>query len=44
MCRYVVECQNYGVHGERVRQACWGFLCSGGARELRGRGLKSSTS
>ena len=30
-----VETQNYGTHGERVRDACWGFLCSGGACELR---------
>lgn len=29
------ESQDYGVHGERVRKACWGYLCRGGAVELR---------
>ena len=28
--------QPYGPHGERVRAACWGFLCSSGAVELAG--------
>uniref|UniRef100_A0A7I4F794 BTB domain-containing protein n=1 Tax=Physcomitrium patens TaxID=3218 RepID=A0A7I4F794_PHYPA len=29
------ENQDYGLHGERVRKACWGYLCRGGAVELR---------
>ncbi|KAG0576153.1 hypothetical protein KC19_5G059100 [Ceratodon purpureus] len=29
------ESQDYGAHGERVRKACWGYLCRGGAVELR---------
>jgi hypothetical protein len=29
------ESQDYGVHGEHVRKACWGYLCRGGAVELR---------
>jgi len=29
------ESQDYGVHGERVRKACWGYLCRGGAVELQ---------
>lgn len=29
------ESQDYGVYGERVRKACWGYLCRGGAIELR---------
>ena len=28
--------QPYGPHGERVRAACWGFLCASGAVELAG--------
>lgn len=29
------ERQDYGLHGERVRSACWGYLCQSGARELK---------
>ncbi|XP_059632733.1 uncharacterized protein LOC132275289 [Cornus florida] len=29
------EGQDYGIHGERVRNACWGFLCQSGAMELK---------
>ncbi|XP_059311949.1 uncharacterized protein LOC132063435 isoform X1 [Lycium ferocissimum] len=29
------ESQDYGLHGERVRNACWGYLCQSGAIELR---------
>ncbi|XP_057850952.1 uncharacterized protein LOC131061329 isoform X1 [Cryptomeria japonica] len=29
------ERQDYGIHGDRVRKACWGYLCRGGAMELR---------
>ncbi|KAL7144461.1 hypothetical protein ABFS83_07G013500 [Erythranthe nasuta] len=29
------ENQDYGIHGERVRNACWGYLCQSGAQELR---------
>ncbi|XP_010548956.1 PREDICTED: uncharacterized protein LOC104820270 [Tarenaya hassleriana] len=29
------ENQDYGMHGERVRNACWGYLCQSGATELR---------
>ncbi|CAA3032743.1 BTB domain-containing [Olea europaea subsp. europaea] len=29
------ENQDYGIHGERVRNACWGYLCQSGARELK---------
>jgi hypothetical protein len=29
------ESQDYGIHGERVRNACWGFLCQSGAVELK---------
>ncbi|XP_010440241.1 PREDICTED: uncharacterized protein LOC104723558 [Camelina sativa] len=29
------ESQDYGIHGERVRNACWGYLCQSGAVELR---------
>lgn len=29
------ESQDYGIHGDRVRKACWGYLCRGGAVELR---------
>ncbi|XP_011090975.1 uncharacterized protein LOC105171524 [Sesamum indicum] len=29
------ESQDYGIHGERVRNACWGYLCQSGAQELR---------
>ncbi|CAI9776232.1 unnamed protein product [Fraxinus pennsylvanica] len=32
------ENQDYGVHGERVRNACWGYLCQSGARELKENG------
>ncbi|XP_047981249.1 uncharacterized protein LOC125222591 [Salvia hispanica] len=29
------ESQDYGFHGERVRNACWGYLCQSGAQELK---------
>lgn len=29
------ESQDYGIHGERVRNACWGYLCQSGATELK---------
>ncbi|XP_071730455.1 uncharacterized protein [Rutidosis leptorrhynchoides] len=29
------EGQDYGIHGERVRSACWGYLCQSGAIELK---------
>lgn len=29
------ESQDYGIYGERVRKACWGYLCRGGAVELK---------
>ncbi|KAJ6797970.1 Uncharacterized protein M6B38_215225 [Iris pallida] len=29
------ESQDYGLHGERVRSACWGYLCQSGTMELR---------
>ncbi|GMH20048.1 hypothetical protein Nepgr_021889 [Nepenthes gracilis] len=29
------ENQDYGIHGERVRNACWGYLCQSGAMELK---------
>eukprot|EP01018_Ginkgo_biloba_P006204 Gb_33591 [translate_table: standard] len=29
------ESQDYGIHGERVRTACWGYLCQSGTVELR---------
>uniref|UniRef100_A0A1J3K5V1 Germ cell-less protein-like 1 n=1 Tax=Noccaea caerulescens TaxID=107243 RepID=A0A1J3K5V1_NOCCA len=29
------ESQDYGMHGERVKNACWGYLCQSGALELR---------
>ncbi|KAK9671792.1 hypothetical protein RND81_12G055200 [Saponaria officinalis] len=29
------ENQDYGIHGERVRNACWGYLCQSGFVELR---------
>ncbi|KAG9444555.1 hypothetical protein H6P81_015895 [Aristolochia fimbriata] len=29
------ESQDYGIHGERVRNACWGYLCQSGTMELR---------
>lgn len=29
------ESQDYGIHGERVRSACWGYLCQSGAMELK---------
>ncbi|KAM7278217.1 hypothetical protein ACFE04_005351 [Oxalis oulophora] len=29
------ENQDYGIHGERVRTACWGYLCQTGATELK---------
>ncbi|GAB4851291.1 hypothetical protein Ancab_030587 [Ancistrocladus abbreviatus] len=30
-----VEKQDYGMHGERVRNACWGYLCQSGSTELK---------
>ncbi|MQM07781.1 hypothetical protein Taro_040622 [Colocasia esculenta] len=32
------ESQDYGIHGERVRNACWGYLCQSGTMELRENG------
>ncbi|XVF38725.1 hypothetical protein REPUB_Repub20aG0126600 [Reevesia pubescens] len=29
------ESQDYGIHGERVRNACWGYLCQSGTMELK---------
>ncbi|GMI64083.1 hypothetical protein like AT4G15840 [Hibiscus trionum] len=29
------ESQDYGIHGERVKNACWGYLCQSGAMELK---------
>ncbi|GER33340.1 BTB/POZ domain-containing protein [Striga asiatica] len=29
------ESQDYGTHGERVRNACWGYLCQSGSKELK---------
>ncbi|OAY68995.1 Germ cell-less protein-like 1 [Ananas comosus] len=29
------ESQDYGIHGERVRNACWGYLCRSATMELR---------
>ncbi|VFQ61073.1 unnamed protein product [Cuscuta campestris] len=29
------ESQDYGIYGERVRNACWGYLCQCGAMELK---------
>lgn len=29
------ESQDYGIHGERVRNACWGYLCQSGSVELK---------
>ena len=29
------ENQDYGMHGERVRTACWGYLCQSGGMELK---------
>ncbi|XP_068659746.1 uncharacterized protein [Aristolochia californica] len=29
------ESQDYGIHGERVRNACWGYLCQSATMELR---------
>ncbi|KAF7032651.1 hypothetical protein CFC21_043803, partial [Triticum aestivum] len=29
------ESQDYGSHGERVRNACWGYLCQSATLELR---------
>ncbi|QHO37997.1 Putative germ cell-less protein-like 1-like [Arachis hypogaea] len=29
------ENQDYGIHGERVRNACWGYLCQSGGMELK---------
>uniref|UniRef100_A0A2P2KED9 Uncharacterized protein LOC8278730 n=1 Tax=Rhizophora mucronata TaxID=61149 RepID=A0A2P2KED9_RHIMU len=29
------EGQDYGGHGDRVRNACWGYLCQCGVRELK---------
>ncbi|CAK9145574.1 unnamed protein product [Ilex paraguariensis] len=31
----ISESQDYGIHGERVRNACWGYLCQSGAMELK---------
>ncbi|KAJ7980274.1 BTB/POZ domain protein [Quillaja saponaria] len=29
------ESQDYGIHGERVRNSCWGYLCQSGGLELK---------
>ncbi|KAF5465474.1 hypothetical protein F2P56_015482 [Juglans regia] len=29
------ESQDYGIHGERVKNACWGYLCQSGATQLK---------
>ncbi|CAN0855848.1 Germ cell-less protein-like 2 [Linum grandiflorum] len=29
------ESQDYGEYGERVRNACWGYLCQSGSMELK---------
>ncbi|KAJ3676166.1 hypothetical protein LUZ60_003578 [Juncus effusus] len=29
------ESQDYGIYGERVRSACWGYLCQSATMELR---------
>lgn len=29
------QSQDYGIHGERIRNACWGYLCQSGSRELK---------
>ncbi|GKE75284.1 hypothetical protein Tco_1537325, partial [Tanacetum coccineum] len=29
------EGQDYGIHGERVRNAYWGYLCQSGAMKLK---------
>lgn len=29
------ENQDYGIYGERVRSACWGYLCQSGFMELK---------
>ncbi|KAK9161554.1 hypothetical protein Syun_007895 [Stephania yunnanensis] len=29
------ESQDYGIHGERVRNACWGYLCQSATMELK---------
>ncbi|GKC14069.1 hypothetical protein Tco_1010851 [Tanacetum coccineum] len=29
------EGQDYGIHEERVRNACWGYLCQSGAMKLK---------
>ncbi|KAK9136896.1 hypothetical protein Sjap_007490 [Stephania japonica] len=29
------ESQDYGIHGERVRNACWGYLCQSASMELK---------
>lgn len=31
------------MHGERVRNACWGYLCQSGARELKEVNLEVSS-
>lgn len=36
------ENQDYGIHGERVRNACWGYLCQSGAVELKEVMIKDS--
>lgn len=35
MIQVFAESQDYGIHGERVRNACWGYLCQSGAMELK---------
>lgn len=35
MLQVFAESQDYGLHGERVRNACWGYLCQSGAMELK---------
>lgn len=35
MFQVFAESQDYGIHGERVRNACWGYLCQSGAMELK---------
>ena len=33
----VAETRDHGEHGERVRAACWGYMCAQGSRELASR-------
>ena len=35
MFQVFAESQDYGIHGERVRNACWGYLCQSGSMELK---------